>query len=65
MDMMPPEQAGARVTRYLGGRKHVWPHPGAMGMGICALYGLGEMDGPGAGCHILGRPLFALLKVVL
>ena len=59
--MGPPDHAGAWGARYLGGRKHVWPPPGAMRMGICARQGLRKVDSP---CSGLASPGMQRLDVL-
>src|SRR4030095_7427306 len=65
VSMVPPDYAGAWVARYLGGRKHVLPHPGAIRVGIFALQGIRQVDRPCSGLEIPGMQPLDVLEMLL
>ena len=63
--MVPPDHAGARVTRYLGGGEHVLPPPGTIRVGIFALQGIRKVDSPCSGLEIPGMQHLDVLEMLL
>ncbi len=53
VDMVPPDDACARVARHLGRRKDLLPHPLVIGMRVFALQRVREVDASTACIEIL------------
>jgi hypothetical protein len=54
VDMVPPDDASARVARQPGRRKDLLPHPLVLGVGVFALQRVREVHAAPACREILG-----------